>query len=280
MEAHLRWIARRRRFRAVIALVMMSLVAGSLAAHDLFLKLTTYFLPARKPVDALLLNGTFTRSENRVERDRVADFSLVGPGGRMAQDTMGFVPRGDTTRVRFTTGAPGTHVVGISIKPRELDLKGADFNAYLKEEGITDMLAERTRTGTLNEPARERYAKHVKAIFQVGGEITDQYATVLGYPAEIVPLENPYRLNVGGSLRVRCLVHGISVQGITVLAGGLTPQGRIIRQTGVTTDASGTASIAITSPGRWYVKFISMKRTTEGNLTHESQWATLTFEVR
>jgi hypothetical protein len=258
----------------------MSLVAGSLAAHDLFLMLSTFFLPPNKPVEALLLNGTFTRSENRVERDRVADFSMVGPKGRERLDTMGFVPRGDTTRVRFTTGAPGTYLVGISIKPRDLALKGADFNSYLKEEGITDMLAERTRTGALNDSTRERYAKHVKAIFQVGGEITDQYATVLGYPAEIIPLENPYRLNVGGTLRVRCLVQGISVQGVTVLAGGLTPQGRVIKETGVTTDASGVAAVQLTSPGRWYVKFIRMRKSTEGNLTHESQWATLTFELR
>jgi uncharacterized GH25 family protein len=258
----------------------LALIASGVAAHDLFLKLSTYFLPPDKPVEAVLLNGTFTRSENSVTRDRIGDFSLVGGRGRTRLDSTGIVPRGDTTRVRFTTGAPGTYVLGISIKPRELALKGADFNAYLKEEGITETLAERTRAGTLNEPARERYAKHVKAILQVGTEVTDQYATVLGYPAEIVPLENPYHLNSGSTLRVRCLVQGISVQGVTVLAGGLTPQGRVIKQIGVTTDASGIAAIPLTSPGRWYVKFIRMKKSTEGNLTHESQWATLTFELR
>jgi len=268
------------RFRSLALTAVLVVLAGSLAAHELFLKLSSYFLPPDKPVDALLLNGTFTRSENSIDRNRVADFSLVGPSGRAHLDSTGIVPRGDTTRVRFSTSGPGTYVVGISIQPRELALKGSDFNAYLKEEGITDMLAERTRTGALNDSTRERYAKHVKAIFQVGGEITDQYATVLGYPAEIVPLENPYRLNVGGTLRVRCLVQGISVQGVTVLAGGVTPQGRTIKETGVTTDGSGIASIPLTSPGRWYVKFIRMKRSTEGNLTHESQWATLTFELR
>lgn len=280
MQGGARRIARRRRIRGVIAVVGMSLVAGSLAAHDLFLKLTTYFLPAQKPVEALLLNGTFTRSENSLERNRIADFSLVGPAGRARLDTTGIIPRGDTTRVRFTTGAAGTYLVGVSVKPRELALKGTEFNAYLKEEGITDMLAERTRTGALNDSTRERYAKHVKAVFQVGDDITDQYATVLGYPAEIVPMENPYRLKAGSSLRVRCLVQGISVQGVTVLAGGLTPQGRIIKEVGVTTDASGIAAIPLSSPGRWYVKFIRMKRSTEGKLTHESQWATLTFELR
>lgn len=274
----------RRQYRAKLlalgAVFGLVLVPGMLAAHDLFLKLSTYFLPPDKPVEALLLNGTFTRSENSVDRNRVADFSLIGPRGRIRLDTTGIIGRGDTTRVRFTTGAPGTSIAGISTLPRELALKGPEFNAYLKEEGINDVLAERTRTGTLNEPARERYAKHVKAIFQVGGEITDQYATVLGYPAEIIPMENPYRLNVGSTLRVRCLVQGISVQGVTVLAGGLNPQGRIIKEIGVTTDASGIATIPLTSPGRWYVKFIRMKKSTEANLTHESQWATLTFQLR
>ena len=78
-------------------------------------------------------------------------------------------------------------MTGVSVKPRELELKAADFNAYLEEDGIPDVLEARRRNNELGKPARERYSKHVKAVFQVGDARTDVFGAVLGYPAEIVP---------------------------------------------------------------------------------------------
>jgi len=266
--------------KRVLPIVLLVGVATALFAHDMFIKLRTYFLPSGASVEALLLNGTWTRSENAIARNRLADFSLAGPTGREHLDTTGIVARGDTTLVRFHTGSPGTYVLGVSLNPSEISLAGKDFNAYLKEEGISETLAERTRNGTLDQPAREQYSKHVKAILQVGDGHTDTYATVLGYPAEIVPLENPYGLKTGDTLRVRCLVDGIATSGLTVLAGGSNAQGRGISEITARTDASGVAEIPLRSSGRWYVKFISMRPSTEGNLTHRSRWATLTFQIR
>ena len=45
-------------------------------------------------------------------------------------------------------------------------------------------------------------------MFQVGAARSETWATPFGYPAEIVPLENPYSLRRGATLRVRCLVDG------------------------------------------------------------------------
>jgi uncharacterized GH25 family protein len=268
--------------RTLLLVAALVLSAGSLAAHDLFLKLATYFLPPDTAVSALLLNGTFTKSENAVARDRFADLTLVGPGGRNTLDTTALSAQGDTTRLRFRTGAAGTYVVGLSVRPREIALTGEQFNGYLKEEGIDEMLSERTRTGALGEAAKERYAKHVKAILQVGETRSEQYATVLGYTAEIVPLENPYGVRRGGSLRFRCLVGGKPMEGLMLLAGGLTPAGREIPESRGRTDADGVARVQLSSAGRWYVKFIRMRHAPElgSGITHESQWATLTFEVR
>src|SRR6266566_1881443 len=57
------------------------LLVASLA-HDLFLKLDTYFLEPRTRVRVTVLNGTFAKSEGFVAPDRVADISVVAPGGR------------------------------------------------------------------------------------------------------------------------------------------------------------------------------------------------------
>ena len=68
--------------RTFLILAAVALSASSLAAHDLFLKMATYFLPPQTPVKVLLLNGTFTKSEGTVARNRIADLSLVTPAGR------------------------------------------------------------------------------------------------------------------------------------------------------------------------------------------------------
>ena len=104
-----------------------------------------------------------------------------------------WVPHGDSTLLTIETGAAGTYVVGASIRHSEIDLQAADFNEYLEHDGIPDVLEARHRDNELGKDVRERYSKHVKAVFQVGDARTDDFSAILGYPAEIVPLNNPYR---------------------------------------------------------------------------------------
>jgi hypothetical protein len=255
-------------------------LASALPAHDLFIKLDTYFLAPGAAVRVPVLNGTFTKSENAIERRRIADVSLVTPGGRSAVDTGAVSARGDTTMLALRLGGAGTYVLGLSTRPSEIALSGKEFTEYLGEEAIRDVLDARAKAGISADSAHERYAKHVKAVFQVGATRTDDFATPLGYPAEIVPVDNPYTLGPGRVLRVRSLVGGRPLAGLSVLAGGRTRAGARIRAQEIRTDADGIASVRLTTRGRWYVKFVRMTPVVDGPRDYESHWATLTFEVR
>lgn len=114
------------------------------------------------------------------------------PTGRRALPRDSWKPMGDTTWVDVPVTVSGTYVIGASLLPRELALSAEDFNSYLKEDGIADILDARTRSGELQRGVRERYHKHVKAILQVGETRTASFGTALGHPAELVPLANPY----------------------------------------------------------------------------------------
>jgi uncharacterized GH25 family protein len=199
--------------------------------------------------------------------------------GQITRD-LKWVAKGDTTRVTIQTGAPGTYVVGISLLPKEITLKAKEFNAYLEEDGIPDILELRRTRGQMDKSARERYAKHVKAIIQVGDSITRGWDIRLGYPAEIIPLANPYTLMIGDSLPIVALVDRKPVAGLTVLAGFEPPGGKAEQAVAVTTDSTGRAAIKLTSAGKWYVKFIRMVPATAAGIDYESKWATLTFELR
>ena len=268
---------------AVPAIVVASLAAaGTLVAHDLFLKLDSYFLPPRSAVLVPVLNGTFTKSENAITSARIADLSVASARGVEHPDVAtAWRERKTSSLLAFTTGLAGNYAIGASTKPNEITLSGKDFNAYLADDGVDDVLAARRAAGELEKGATERYSKHVKAVVQVGARHDSGYAAVLGYPAEIVPENNPYRLRRGDTLVVRCLVDGQPVGNQIVLAGGRSGAGTRLAVQKTRTDANGLARIRVTRAGRWYVKFIHMAPVTgDPKVTYESKWATLTFEMR
>ena len=277
--------ARRARSRravrvAVLGAAILGSAAAAAAAHDMFLRPARYFVPERADVLVRVLNGTFSRSENSIARVRLRDASVVSPEGRSRLDTAAWGVKGDTSTFHVRTAAAGTYVIGASTRPSIIALAAKDFNLYLADDGIPDVLAARRAAGELERPARERYHKHVKALIQVGNARSEHFAAALGYPAEIVPLENPYSLAKGATLRVRTLVDGRPAANQYVLYGGRTPSNGRIEQRNVRSDAEGVARIPLTRSGTWYIKFIDMSRVPADSVDYESKWATLTFQLR
>lgn len=274
--------ARARRVVPAIAAVTLLLVSASFAAaHDMFVKPTRFFAPENGEVRVRLLNGTFSKSENSIARNRLADASVLTPRGRIKLDTAEWGVKGDTSTFHIHTRAAGTYVIGVSTKPNRIDLSADDFNLYLKDDGIPDVLEARRKAGELNKPAKERYHKHVKAMLQVGDARTDHYATVFGYPAEIIPMANPYTLQKGATLRVKTLVDGKATGNQYVLYGGELANGTgAMEQKDTRSDAQGVASIPLSQAGVYYIKFINMTKVAKDTVDYESKWATLTFEVR
>ena len=116
---------------------------------------------------------------------------------------------------------------------------------------------------------------------QVGDTPDDGYSAVLGYPAEIIPLQNPYALKVGATLDMRLLVGGTPIGGQYVQYGGRTPSEGRVAQRSVRSAANGIARIPLDRAGTYYVKFIDMRRlANDSEANYESRWATLTFAVR
>src|SRR2546426_4705851 len=266
--------------KALTVSVVILLIVLSASAHDLFLKLDSCFLPPNAKAKVQLLNGTFQSSDGIVRRDRMRDISLIAPdAGLSPAKSVSWRDLEKTTLMEIQTGTAGTYVVGISTKPREIDLKAADFDDYLKHDGIPDILAKRTKDGELGKDARERYSKHVRAIFQVGSARTEEYRTSLHYPVEIIPQSNPYSLKVGQTLPVLCTLDGQSLVNQFVIAGWESMDGKL-HSLDTRTDAQGIARFKLTSAGKWYVKMIHMTASNEPGINYESKWATLTFQVR
>lgn len=266
--------------KTVMALAIALLVTATARAHDLFMKLDSYFLAVKTRASVRLLNGTFQKSDGLVARDRFRDISLYAPdlSGPISQSVT-WRDEGKTTVMDVKTGGSGTYLAGVSTKPREIDLKAAEFNDYLQHDGIPDTLAERKKNNELNKDVRERYSKHVRAVFQVGDKLSDDYKRQLNYPAEVIPQQNPYALKVGDTISVLCMVDGQPVPDQFVMAGWESHDGKL-HLLDARTNAAGLAIFKLAGAGKWYVKFIHMTPLSDPDLNYESKWASLTFEIR
>ena len=157
-----------------LAIVMIGVSATLVAAHDLFLKPDAFFVAEGATVHLTAMNGTFTTSESSVTADRLLDLAVVGPAGRTRGDASAWTAPGKASRWETKVGAAGTYVLGASLRPRLITMKGPAFNDYLKDDGLPEILAARKAKGELAAPSTERYAKHIKAL--VGSGMLEQRA--------------------------------------------------------------------------------------------------------
>ncbi len=268
-----------RRISALGALVILASVSN---AHDLFFRPDSHFVASHSKIVIPVLSGTFSKSENGITRDRIEDLSVVDPSGRSPIELTSWTEADPRSTLTLTTAGEGTYAVGTAVRPRMLSLPGEEFNAYLKEEGLDQVLERRRALGKLGEPSRERYSKYPKTLLQVGEKRTADFSVVFGYEAEIVPLSNPFSKRVGETLGFRCLLKGHPLALYPVLAGGRAPGAGDVRlpQQRLSTDADGVVRVELTAPGQWYVKFVHMTEIDEPEANHESRWATVSFEIR
>ena len=284
---------------AVIGFVVLS-------SHDMFLKLDAYYLQPNSKAVLQLFNGTFEKSDNVIDRNRMEDVSLVGNGNRTAVDSSDWYEKNDITFLNFNTGNEGTWVAGLSTKARDIELEAEAFNTYLKSDGVLDMLENRKKSNTLNSNAVEKYAKHVKTIFQVGNKRSNDWNVNLGYPLEFIPLQNPYDIHSGHNLEVRLLYNGKPLKNHFVYVGTEAESTKkVVRHSHdgeeahshshtdaaeasehahpatkqFKTNANGVVNIDINKEGTWYLRTIKMIESNDTKLTHESNWATLTFGI-
>lgn len=261
--------------------VALAVSATAANAHEMFLKPTAFHLePGAKTVVALF-NGTIDKSENPITRDRMKAVSVMTGGKAASPDTSQWRDDKVTSYLDLKIEAPGAYVVGVSTAPKIIELSADNFEAYLRHDGIEDTLKAREAEKGPRTSVRERYSKHVKTILQVGDAQTDDHARPLGFPAEILLQRSPAAVKVGDTLGFKALIKGQPMTGQLVYASfeGFQGQDGQARAVKLRTDANGAGSFKVSQPGRWYITLINMQKAT-GEATYESNWATLTFEVR
>jgi Domain of unknown function (DUF4198) len=261
------------------ATVLWTLAAmGSAWAHDLYLMPEHFHVANGETVGVAVHDGdAFPDSEVSAALERLRDASLRGALG--AADVRNL--HVDGKRVIGTVAVPGEGDLLLTVRtiPNFIALEADQFTAYLKEEGLTQVIEARARSGDAAKAGRERYSKFAKAILLAGAP-DEQYGHAVGFAIEIIPEKNPYQLKAGDALPVQVLFRGAAAADLQVeaaWAGGGVSKVQVIGRT----DAQGRITVPLAAAGKWRLHSLKMERCTDASTADwESYWASLTFEIR
>ncbi len=203
-------------------------------------------------------------------QDDLDEFRLIKPDSTAVELTPnpgGFL----ATHIEFEN--PGFYWISARTKP--------GFYTMFTEKGrIHHKIGPKTGlNGVIQSLYYEQYAK---CLVNVGQAEDDAFSRPIGHKLEIVPLENPYKLDGGYFLPVLVLFEGRPARYCQVLAtyGGFSAGDDYAYAT--TTNGEGIAKIRLTHWGIWLVKArlqLPAPEKLSDKCDQLSYTATLTFEV-
>jgi uncharacterized GH25 family protein len=265
-------ISKRALFWTILGLAL-SLPA---LAHDTWLLARSSAVAPGAAVTLDLTSGmAFPANETAIKPDRVARAAV-----RLAGETHELKDRRAAAKslqfaARLTK--PGVATLFVELAPKSIDLTPDQVEHYLDEIGASAELRRAWERMPRPRRWRELYSKHAKAYVRVGEPGYDRsWAEPAGMALEIVPEKDPTALRPGDELPVRVLRKGSPYASFALgLVGPGNTKG-ILK----TTDGQGRATFPIGKSGRWLLRATDVRRSTKPEADWESDFATLTFEVR
>lgn len=249
--------------------------ATTLSAHDFWLAADEW-----RPVSGTSATITAgigerfpTRTAFTAREDWLAVWRLIGAKEDQPAPKE-WTQRGHEMAAAVSLSPPGAYLGVAIVGFQTTEMKGPEFTAYLKEEGLDAIIAARQSAGETDKTTTERYSRFAKIAMRSGPGTAGHLTRQVGLRAELVPAADPTSVRAGQSLAVRLFFNGSPVRGAAVSA---VAQGTALR---TTTDARGRATFAIDREGPWLIKSIHMVRLPAGSPTEwESFWTTLTFHT-
>lgn len=251
------------------------------AAHDFWLAPGQYYAdkPVAVPVQFKVGHEKDAANWN-LSWDKIVALRTYSNDG-VADMAASIIPRSEFMPGVAKTSqlSAGSHIIGFESYHSVSSLDADKFNSYVKEEGLTAIIAYREKRGLTHTPGTELFSRKAKTLVQVGPKLTDMATRPIGHTLEIVPLQHPARIEAGGSLTVQVLFKGEPLAGALIDAAPLT--GATHTPQAQTTDSTGKATFKLTGQGPVKLNVIwGVALRNNPQADYESYFSSLTFAVR
>jgi len=261
---------------AVSTIVLTLLLACASLAHD------TWLLPQRAQVTrgtTIRLDLTsgmkfpFLDTAIKPERVKVARCRLNGKTIEVTERSAG--PK--SLQFNVTLPEEGVATIWVELAPRTLELKPNLVEEYFAELNASRELRKIWNNGGKDRRWRESYVKHAKTFVEVGTASRDQsWKEPVGMALEIMPEKDPTALRANDALPVRVLKDGAPLSNFSV---GIVREGNTLARF-ARTDKEGRATFRLARKGRWMFRGTDLRQSTKPDLEWESDFTTMTPEVR
>jgi len=263
----------RRMFSTIVLTLVVALVA---VAHD------TWLAPRRvnvKPKTHVLFDLTsgmaFPKLETSIKPDRVES-----AGCRLNNKFEELTKRMNAPQSLVFIGTfnnAGISTCWVELKPRQLELNDKLVEEYFVEIDASQAVRDTWKNMKAPKRWREEYRKHAKTLVYVGDPGDDRsWTEPIGMTLEIVPVKNTAVLRAGDELPIRVVKKNQPVPNLRVnllLAGEMHGDFQ-------TTDSEGGASFRIKRAGRYLIRATDLRPSTKPDLEWESDFTTLTVEIK
>ncbi len=253
----------------------VTLLAITVSAHEFWLEPEKFFYKKSESANLRFLVGENFEGTNWTgNRARIQ--SLQYYWGDSIKDISGVLSEraGDSLSLRLDH--EGTVMVTFNSKNSYIRLEPDKFNEYLNEDGLTEAITYRREHGETDSVGREFYQRSVKSILQVGSKMDDMVSRPTRLPLDIVPLQNPFKLKDGDTLRVRILFQNKVLANHKIRYWKKVDH-RLVSPI-VQSDNNGEITLPIAREGRWMiscVKMIHVENNPEAQW--QSYWGSLTW---
>jgi uncharacterized GH25 family protein len=260
--------------RKIFATLVLFLALSLAYAHEFWLQPRKFkFAKGETMVVDFMVGENFAGEYWDLKKHRVVKLDHLA--SETSTNLIGSVQAGEGKNLSVTFQQDGTQLLVMQSNNAFIKLDPEKFNAYLKEDGLDEVLEHRTNNGTLADTARENYARCAKLLVQVGDRTDDAYRKVAGLPLEIVPLSNPYALKMGDEISFRILFNGKPLA-FTLVKIWNKREGKTFIQN-LHTDKTGTVTTRLSNFGSWMVSTVKMIPSKEAAADWQSYWASLVF---
>ena len=260
------------------SLIALALGAVAVYAHDMYILPETFFPGVGAKVrTGFHVGDSFPDSEVSGRIERLVSPRVLWKGG--SAPIANLHVEGERDLGDLTASGAGELVAAVNTMPAFIELEPAKFTDYLKEEGLSEVIAWRSAHSESGKPGRERYSKFAKSVL-LSGPPNGFGQEKVGFTIEIIPEADLYKVKAGEALPVLVLFRGKPAAGLqieTAWAGKGESKTTIAGRTG----SDGRLKVPLPFAGRWRLHTIRRERCAEPAVADwESFWASLTMEVR
>ena len=246
--------------RLTLAKLSLVFIATSATAHDFWLQPRSFQTApgVGVPITVLIGHGD-ARGRWEADAKRVVMLKSVGPNGTVDLRTA-FKQRGSGAHFAPVFPKAGSYIVAMQTNHASSELPAKRFTDYARDEGLTPILAYRSRKGNVNAAGREIYSRRAKTLIRVGpnsGVGDPRTVKPLGMTLEIVPERDPYALGTSRKLPVHVIYQGKRLAGATIKLTNLQSDEKPIAV--IKTDKLGRATFSIPERGKWLLNVVWTK---------------------